>query len=267
MVRANDQISPKQLEDLREKFLQVQSWRDLHMFLRLIAKIESDRLSRKVIEMDGATVQSGPFKGMEFPLMSSEGARIPRLIGCYEKALHPYIEQIINSDISLFMDVGCAEGYYANGMAMRMPDVHVLAYDQNPVAREKCAKIARMNDLDARVEIREYCGHSDFEICKERPSFVFCDIEGAEVELLDPEKASGLLEADILVETHPGMVGTPVKILRERFETTHEIVKIDRVLDDHDLPEWMNGVGDMHRLLALWEWRNTPTPWLWMKRK
>jgi len=25
-------------------------------------------------------------------------------------------------------------------------------------------------------------------------------------------------------------------------------------------------LGDLDRLLLLWEWRSTPTPWLWMRR-
>jgi hypothetical protein len=33
------------------------------------------------------------------------------------------------------------------------------------------------------------------------------------------------------------------------------------------LPEWMEGLSDMDRLLALWEWRTGPTPWLWMQRR
>ena len=31
------------------------------------------------------------------------------------------------------------------------------------------------------------------------------------------------------------------------------------------LPAWMEELPDLDRLIALWEWRSGPTPWLWMQ--
>ena len=35
---------------------------------------------------------------------------------------------------------------------------------------------------------------------------------------------------------------------------------------DSALPDWMAEMSDLDRLLALWEWRTGPTPWLWMEK-
>ena len=50
-----------------------------------------------------------------------------------------------------------------------------------------------------------------------------------------------------------------------RFAATHRITQIDRKLDDAALPDWMEELSDLDRLLALWEWRGGPTPWLWLE--
>lgn len=56
-------------------------------------------------------------------------------------------------------------------------------------------------------------------------------------------------------------------LLRRRFEATHDIRQIGRQLADDALPDWAERLSDMDRLLLLWEWRASPTPWLWMTRK
>jgi hypothetical protein len=49
------------------------------------------------------------------------------------------------------------------------------------------------------------------------------DIEGAEVELLDPEATPALAKADILVETHDAFVADATTTLMGRFRETHDI--------------------------------------------
>ena len=99
------------------------------------------------------------------------------------------------------------------------------------------------------------------------PTFLLCDIEGAEDSLLDPASAPALTEADILVEVHealrPGLLAT----LTQRFAPTHRVTRIDRALRPDLLPDWSEALSDLDRLLLLWEWRATPTPWLWMERR
>jgi hypothetical protein len=69
------------------------------------------------------------------------------------------------------------------------------------------------------------------------------------------------------VECHPHRDNKIVATLTDRFAPTHNVQRIDRTLDVDGLPKWMDGSSGLDRLLALWKWRSTPTPWLWMTAK
>lgn len=239
----------------------------LNSALRHLAKWRAQMLENTLVQRSGDKVLSGPFKGLHYAVRASEGSRNARLVGCYEACLRPVIEKIIAGDYKLVIDVGCAEGYYANGFALRMPKARILARDLDPKAREACAAMAAAIGLEDRVEIGGAFTHADFQTYIKQKTVVLCDIEGAEGELLDPVAAPSLLRADILVEVHEGMRPGLVDTLTERFSATHQITRIERKVDDSGLPDWTDALGDLDRLLLLWEWRSTPTPWLWMKKR
>lgn len=233
---------------------------------RLLAKWRSQLIENTVVRRQGIVVASGPFEGMDYGVRATEGARLARLLGCYEASLAPVIETIVGRDYELVIDIGCAEGYYAVGMARRMPGAKVIARDSSPAAREACGTLARRNGVSDRIEIGGEWRHGDFDICLNARSVVICDIEGAEDSLLDPTRAPGLRGADILVEVHdcdhPGLSDT----IARRFSSTHRVTKLHRYIEAGGLPDWMEEFSDLDRLTALWEWRKGPTPWLWMER-
>ncbi|WP_430464525.1 hypothetical protein [Tabrizicola sp.] len=238
----------------------------LHSALRHLAKWRAELLANTVLKRSGTKVVAGPFQGMDYALRASEGSRVARLLGVYEAALHPVIEAIIARAPDLVIDIGSAEGYYAVGFARRMPGARVMARDASPRAQDLCRAQALANSVAARVEVGGLFSHADFDICAVTRSVVICDIEGAEDALLDPVVAPGLLHADILVECHPAAAKGVTERISARFAATHRIIRIDRKLDDSALPEWMAEMSDLDRLLALWEWRTGPTPWLWMEK-
>lgn len=236
----------------------------LNQALRLLAKWRARLIENTVIQKSGHTIKHGPFTGMNYGVQASEGGGVPRLLGGYEPSLAPVIDEIVASGPDLIIDVGSAEGYYAVGLARRLPNATIWARDANPNAQQKCAKLAALNGVADRVEIGGIMSHADFDICARHRTVVICDIEGAEGALLNPARATGLFAADILVECHPDADRTIVSTLQDRFAATHKITRIDRDLDTAALPKWMHGSSDLDRLLALWEWRTAPTPWLWM---
>ena len=59
----------------------------------------------------------------------------------------PIIEDIVTKAYALIIDVGSAEGYYAVGLARRLPKARVLARDANPKAQALCAALAAANDV------------------------------------------------------------------------------------------------------------------------
>lgn len=210
-------------------------------------------------------IPTGPFQGMLYAVEASEGGRAPRLLGVYEASLQPVIETVIARAYPQVLDIGCAEGYYAVGLARRMPQTIVHARDLNPTARTLCAQLAAANHVTDRLRIGPEVSHADFALCSAARTFILCDIEGAERALLDPGLAPGLTQADILVEVHEGMQPGLLATLTARFEPTHRITRIDRDLRPEALPVWADDLSDLDRLLLLWEWRSSPTPWLWME--
>lgn len=235
--------------------------------LRHLAKWRSELVGNTLLERSGTAVLTGPFAGMEYPVRASEGARAARLIGCYEASLAPVIEAIVAGGYEQVIDVGCAEGYYAVGLARRMPQARVLARDEDARAQMLCRALAEANGVADRVKIGGRLDHAGFDICRDHRSVVICDIEGAEEDLLDPIRAAGLLSADILVECHDGMRPGLSERIAARFADTHAVQRIGRRIEPAGLPDWMEELGDLDRLLALWEWRAGPTPWLWMVRR
>ena len=69
---------------------------------------------------------------------------------------------------------------------------------------------------------------------------MFCDIEGTELELLDPEIAPALKSMDLIVETHECLRAGITDALFTRFSATHDIQLItdngSRQLDN--VPAW-----------------------------
>ena len=237
----------------------------LTLALRQLAKWRSQIIANSVATRDGPVLTHGPFAGLIYTVEASEGAYTARRLGCYEASLVPVIEAIIAKNPPLIIDIGCAEGYYAVGLARRLPDAQIMARDASPKAQKLCATLAQANGVSGRVAIGGLIGGSGLDICTRQPTVIICDIEGAEGELLNPATAPGLLAADILVEVHEVMQPGLLDLLTTRFSASHSITRIDRKLDDAGLPAWMEGLSDMDRLLALWEWRAGPTPWLWIQ--
>lgn len=239
----------------------------LHRALRFLAKWRSQLLANTVVHHGGSRILSGPFAGMDYPVRAAEGARAARLLGAYEASLDPVIERIVARAYSLVIDIGCAEGFYAVGLARRMPESRILARDISERAQALCRDLAAANGVSDRVEVGGAFQHGDFAVALEAPTVILCDIEGAEADLLDPAAAPGLLAADILVEVHEGPHPGLVAAMTARFAASHHATRIDRRLAPERLPRWTETLSDLDRLLLLWEWRAAPTPWLWLERR
>ena len=170
-------------------------------------------------------VQSGPFAGMKFHRSDVASAYLPLLIGSYEAETHAFIETALERAPKIIVDVGCDAGYVAVGLALRAPAATVFAFDIRAEARSECRTLAGINQVEERVIVDGECTPERLNtICSDR-SLVFCDCEGYELELLDPDKAPHLRNADIIVELHDFMridIAITPTIL-SRFANTHDV--------------------------------------------
>lgn len=219
------------------------------------------------------TVRHGPFRGMKYPQGDAAGSVIvPKMLGSYERELHEVIEKICQSDYSEVVDIGCAEGYYAIGLARRMPNCRVYAFDSDGRAIELCQKMAEVNQVASRLVTGSWCDGSKLQALPfTRKALIFCDCEGYEKELFTEEVIKHLKHHDVLVEVHDcNDIETSV-VLRRRFAETHTITVIESIDDikkahTYDYPE-LEKYDLATRRKLVGEYRASIMEWFFMTPK
>jgi hypothetical protein len=183
-----------------------------------------------VRQQSGDAVMTGPFKGMKLQLSPiSSRHLLGYLLGTQEMELHPAIETIIGRDYRSVINIGVADGYYAIGLALRMPQAHVIGFEGLPEHHEPFWQTARLNGVADRITMHGFCDIAELQNALTEaasPSLVVCDIEGGEKALLDNDRIPELDHVDILVETHDALVPGCSKALLQRFNQTHDITSI-----------------------------------------
>ena len=235
---------------------------------RLIPRkyLRSQRLLERVLAASGGRVMSGPFAGMRLGDSSFCSVLTPKLLGTYELELHGAVEAALARSPRQVVVAGAAEGFYAVGIALRLPLAQVTAFEANPEARDALVDAARTNGVADRIVVAGLCdaGGMSEALAGVGPAMVVCDIEGSEGVLIDPAIVPSLLEADILVETHDFLAPGVEELLVRRFQRSHRVERIGqrpRRLEDApalDLP----GAFDGALLQAMNEHRPVRNGWL-----
>ena len=204
------------------QFLSIRSRRVIETQAR---QLGLDRMAREASRATGGMVAAGPFAGMRldyelFPVHSS-----PKFLGTYEQELHSIIERAIQLDPKYVLNIGCAEGFYAIGLAIRLRDAQVFAADADPKALSATVNNAELNGVSDRVNPVGIVRPGQLSrYLQADASLLVMDCEGGEFSLLDPANDPILLRSNILVEIHCEF-GDKREIVR-KFADTHEIVEI-----------------------------------------
>jgi hypothetical protein len=217
-------------------------------------------------------VLAGPFAGLRYP--PSFVARLlfhgPYQVGSFELELHPVIERLIASRPEVVVNVGAAEGYYAAGLATRMAAARVIAFELDPDLRRAAARLAALNRVAERVELRGLCTVDELAglapAVAGRSVWMVIDCEGAEAVLADPEAVPWLIGASLLIELHPATEPEVRATLERRFEATHELELIaSRIRHasrfDFELQP-IHGLRRIDRELLVAEFRDGSQDWL-----
>jgi len=226
----------------------------------------SEALTNGLRPLTGDKVYSGPFKDMLLTndAIQSSGCRSSILLGCYEQELHTLFEKIIATNYTRVLNIGCSVGYYAVGLARRMPHTMIEAFDIDPNARRKCTELAKINGVSDRINVSGKFSGDDFAKYTEGRTLVLMDIEGAETQLLDPVRYPALQKMDVVVELHDILNPVISKEVSTRFIPTHhvEIIKNQNFLPDLGtlLPQTYH-LDPFDHLLLGWEARDGATPW------
>ena len=182
---------------------------------------------------------SGPFRGMNL----GPHYYPPTLLGTYESEVHPWLERIFAQRFSHVVDIGGGTGYYAVGLALRIPQARVTIFELAPRARAMIANVMRLNGVADRATLLGECTPTNLAstISAAESTFILIDVEGAEIELLDPAKVPAIRSATILVETHDVLVPDCRDTIVRRFASTHVI---------EEVPTTMRSLDDFPPLLA-----------------
>ena len=184
-------------------------------------------LARRLADASGSRVQAGPFAGMRIDLDALPVHVSPKLLGTYEDELHECIETAISRGPQVVLNVGCAEGYYAVGLAIRLPGATVYAFDADPKSRRAVVRNASLNGVAARVHASGVVRATGLEsLLRLGRALVVMDCEGAEFELLDLGATPSLARADIIVELHPHRHAAIEETVIDRFRPTHTVERV-----------------------------------------
>ncbi len=166
------------------------------------------RLNKKI----GGKVQGGPFKGMKLLANSIESAHYPKYLGTYEIELREWMEQQCEISYDTILNVGAGEGYYAVGLARRIPNARIIAYEMEEVGQKLLKELATLNQVNEQVVLKGRCTLDI--LAKDMPqngkTLVIMDCEGEEERLLDKETIPELARATIVSEVHGDIIESGV---------------------------------------------------------
>lgn len=183
-------------------------------------------------------VIDGPFKGLNYIENSTGGAYFPKLLGIYEKELTGIINEFSKIDFEEVINVGGGEGYFAVGFTLKYKKAKVLAYEPGFYGCYLMQKMAEKNNVINRLSIKaQLCFPEDLKsnIDGNKKTLVFMDVEGAELELLDPIAVPALLNCYIIVEIHDTVSPILGDTIKNRFKSSHKLTEIwqeERTIND-----------------------------------
>ncbi len=236
-------------------------------------KIRLSLLINELNKKTNRTVQAGPFQGMKLaPQPESYFLRkefqygwvAHQLLGCLEEELHPSIEYAIQRAPEVVVNVGCGEGYYAIGMAKRLPHAEIYAFDSSARARELCTLAAEENGVADRVHIKGTCDEKKLLAFARsgKKLFLFIDCEGDELTLLTPRCIEALRHADIIVECHDFQNPLITPTLLELLIKSHRVDFIQEGPRNPSAMPLLKDFSSFDRWLCMCEFRPRLMWWL-----
>lgn len=203
---------------------------------RLIFLLQQQYIKDKKIQSVDKNIMfvtDGLFEGMQLVSQNMyAGVVLPTLTGCYESELNPIFHKIIQKKYQHIVDIGCAEGYYAVGLALKMPNTVIYAYDIEKIAQQECIKNATINGVKDRVIVNGFFSPDDFKnLSAQKSQLIFTDCEGYEKELFTTETVKYLTNIDVLVEVHDFVDATISQQLKTVFANTHDCEIVSYIPD------------------------------------
>jgi ribosomal protein L11 methylase PrmA len=216
-----------------------------------------------VMQRTNNTVVNGIFEGMTIvPKWSwGDGDHAAKLLGIYECELYDAVEEHLDSKPDLLINVGCAEGFWGIGCAMRS-NAPLILVDVDAGAVSTALENAANNNVTVQETNLEF----NPQLLEQRLSgatnpFLVMDCEGAEEQYLDPTVVPSLSKTRIVVETHDCFIPGISEKVALRFTETHNIELITQGAKNPYVDP-INDFGDEDKWLLVNE--NRPHTMFWL---
>jgi lipopolysaccharide biosynthesis glycosyltransferase len=224
-------------------------------------------------ELNNYVVNSGPFIGLKYFQLNSFGSSIlPKIVGIYERELHSVILGTLKNNYNKIIDIGCAEGYYLIGYAIKFPAAEIIGVDTDNLALDFCKKMLELNGIQNRIQLLNKIDHDFFENPEflNSKSLIICDCEGYERNLFSIFNAPNLKTTDILIELHDFVNDTISEQIFNIFHNSHEIVIINSESDIQRIQEFtvifpQLSYSQLKKLIS--EKRPHIMQWFWIKSR
>jgi hypothetical protein len=227
------------------------------------------RLSELVSERTNRVVQAGLFEGTVLPPSAAWGADdyAAMLLGTYEQELHDPLRTCLELSPDAVVNLGCASGLYAAGLARKLPGCPVTANDLATNALAATSRAWELNHLERTNRLELFHGAATFRrlsawLEPHRLPLVVCDIEGSERQLLDPVAVPQLATSIIVCELHEHRAPGTTALLERRLAPTHHITHIaSQARNPHELA-LLADIEENDRWLAVSEARHRSGNWM-----
>lgn len=180
-------------------------------------------------------VREGLFSGMRYSSPHSHGSTfLPKILGTYELEIASIINGWKDLNFPIIIDIGCAEGYYAVGLARVFPESLVYAFDIAEEARAMCREMIDANEVGGRVQLEGECQKKHLQsIDLKFGGLVVSDCEGFEAALFDETIAEHMNRCHAIIEIHdhPEDKNVRMRQLVAAFSKTHTLRIVNSVDD------------------------------------
>lgn len=236
--------------------------RIVHLFGR-----NRDHINARVKEATEMRVYAGPFAGMKLIDRSNrgDGDVSPKLLGTYEQDIQPALDQFAQRAYDSIIDVGCAEGYYSIGLALRFPGVPVFAFDTDEEALAILMEGAALNGCAEQMRPGGFCDPDALiALLDQHPrSLLIIDCEAYEKVLFgDPRVAEAARRSDAIIECHDLWDPEITPTIRRTLKDTHDVRCIEAGARNPYVFPFLREWDDWDRWMAVWERRIGVQNWL-----
>lgn len=223
----------------------------------------------RVVEMTCRQVEAGLFARLVLPSTPTWGYEdyAAMLLGTYEQELHEPLAKVVQIPPDSIINLGCASGLYASGLARLLRGCPVIVVDLLESALQATNEAWSLNALLSTNELTTIHGELDFQqferlLAPFASPLVIADIEGSEKELFEPEMVPSLAKAIIICELHDTIAPGTSDLMARRFQDSHSIQLYRSGSRNPHQHELLSEFSEHDRWLAISEARDGDGVWM-----